>query len=142
MWGKRSESPLAARFDHAYAVMMRPKETPTELVLTLAATSVTAAAQTPTSSQPAAKLPFRVQVVADLEWPWAMTFLPDGRMLITEKAGTLLLDSADGQQRTRLLPRASIPPSGPTAIATRLASRLTAAATCGSRRWVPRAATS
>lgn len=44
-------------------------------------------------------LPFQVQVVADFESPWAMTFLPDGRMLITEKAGTLLLVSADGQQR-------------------------------------------
>jgi glucose/arabinose dehydrogenase len=45
-------------------------------------------------------LPFQVEVVADFESPWAMTFLPDGRMLITEKAGTLYLVSADGQQRT------------------------------------------
>ncbi len=45
-------------------------------------------------------LPFQVQVVADFESPWAMTFLPDGRMLITEKAGSLLLVSADGQKRT------------------------------------------
>jgi glucose/arabinose dehydrogenase len=44
-------------------------------------------------------LPFKVEEIADLESPWAMTFLPDGRMLITEKAGTLLLASADGQQR-------------------------------------------
>jgi len=52
--------------------------------------------------QPQANLPFQVQVVADFESPWAMTFLPDGRMLITEKAGTLQLVSADGQQRTRV----------------------------------------
>jgi hypothetical protein len=28
-----------------------------------------------------------VKVVSDFESPWAMTFLPDGRMLITEKSG-------------------------------------------------------
>lgn len=54
------------------------------------------------AAQQSAGLPFRVQVVADFESPWAMTFLPDGRMLITEKAGTLLVVSADGQQRTRV----------------------------------------
>jgi glucose/arabinose dehydrogenase len=43
--------------------------------------------------------PFQVQVVADFESPWAMTFLPDGRMLITEKAGILYLVSADGRER-------------------------------------------
>jgi glucose/arabinose dehydrogenase len=63
----------------------------------------TAAAQAPTAppATPAAPadLPFEVQVVADFESPWAMTFLPDGRMLITEKAGTMYLVSADGKQR-------------------------------------------
>ena len=53
-------------------------------------------------AKPSAGLPFQIQVVADFESPWAMTFLPDGRLLITEKAGTLLLVSADGQQRTRV----------------------------------------
>jgi glucose/arabinose dehydrogenase len=50
-------------------------------------------------AQEASSLPFDVQVIADFESPWAMTFLPDGRMLITEKAGILYLVSADGQQR-------------------------------------------
>jgi len=40
--------------------------------------------------------PFRIEEIADLDQPWAMTFLPDGRMLITEKAGQLLMLSADG----------------------------------------------
>jgi len=53
----------------------------------------------PPGGAQAQNLPFQVQAVADLESPWAMTFLPDGRMLVTEKAGTLLLLSADGQQR-------------------------------------------
>ncbi len=51
-------------------------------------------------------LPFTVTQVADFDSPWAMTFLPDGRMLVTEKAGTLLLVSADGKTRS---PVAGIP---------------------------------
>ena len=47
----------------------------------------------------AAALPFQVTPVADFDAPWAMTFLPDRSMLITEKAGTLLHVSADGKQR-------------------------------------------
>ncbi|ATY34654.1 PQQ-dependent sugar dehydrogenase [Sphingomonas psychrotolerans] len=47
----------------------------------------------------AAGLPFRVTPVADFDAPWAMTFLPDGQMLVTEKAGTLLLVSAGGKQK-------------------------------------------
>jgi len=44
--------------------------------------------------------PFTVTPVADFDSPWAMTFLPDGRMLVTEKTGTLLLVSADGKTKT------------------------------------------
>ncbi|MES2441676.1 MAG: PQQ-dependent sugar dehydrogenase [Pseudomonadota bacterium] len=43
--------------------------------------------------------PFTVTEVADFTAPWAMTFLPDGRMLVTEKAGELLLVAADGKSR-------------------------------------------
>jgi glucose/arabinose dehydrogenase len=66
--------------------------------------ALAAGAERPTSAaaQPPASLPFQVQVVTDFESPWAMTFLPDGRMLITEKAGTLYVVSADGQRRTRI----------------------------------------
>ncbi len=34
---------------------------------------------------------FRVEVVTDFDQPWAMAFLPDGRLLVTEKAGTMQL---------------------------------------------------
>lgn len=40
--------------------------------------------------------PFQAQVVADLDEPWAMTFLPDGRMLVTEKRGALHVVSQAG----------------------------------------------
>lgn len=33
--------------------------------------------------------PFQVEQVTRFNEPWAMTFLPDGRLLVTEKAGTL-----------------------------------------------------
>lgn len=42
--------------------------------------------------------PFTLTQVADFDTPWAMAFLPDGRMLVTEKAGKILLVSADGKQ--------------------------------------------
>ena len=41
--------------------------------------------------------PFKATPVADLSEPWAMTFLPDGRMLVTEKAGTLHVVTQDGE---------------------------------------------
>lgn len=41
--------------------------------------------------------PFMTSVVGDFDSPWAMTFLPDGRMLVTEKKGELIL--YDPQQK-------------------------------------------
>ncbi|GAB5534839.1 MAG: PQQ-dependent sugar dehydrogenase [Rubricoccaceae bacterium] len=37
-----------------------------------------------------------MEVAGDLEHPWAMTFLPDGRMLVTERPGRLRIVNADG----------------------------------------------
>jgi len=48
---------------------------------------------------------FTVLEVADLEKPWAMAFLPDGRLLVTEKSGNLLLIGGDGDvQNVRGVP--------------------------------------
>ena len=38
----------------------------------------------------------KVETLASLDNPWAMTFLPDGRLLITEKPGNLRI-YADGR---------------------------------------------
>lgn len=48
---------------------------------------------------PVDTLPFQTTVVTQFDEPWAMTFLPDGRALVTEKKGKLKLVtlSADGK---------------------------------------------
>jgi glucose/arabinose dehydrogenase len=42
-----------------------------------------------TDAQPFADKPFQAEVMADFDQPWAMTFLPDGALLVTEMAGEL-----------------------------------------------------
>ena len=49
----------------------------------------------------AADLPFEVTPVATFNEPWAMTFLPDGRMLVTEKRGRLHVVGDDGEVASR-----------------------------------------
>jgi glucose/arabinose dehydrogenase len=45
-----------------------------------------------------ADVAFDVVTVAEgLQFPWGMTFLPDGRMLVTEKPGRLRIVTADGK---------------------------------------------
>ena len=42
--------------------------------------------------------PFQVTPVAEFIEPWAMTFLPDGRLLVTEKRGRLYIVTQDGEK--------------------------------------------
>nr|WP_307158701.1 PQQ-dependent sugar dehydrogenase [Rhizobium paknamense] len=42
--------------------------------------------------------PFLVQDIASFNTPWALTFLPDSRLLVTEKPGHLFLVSQDGHK--------------------------------------------
>ncbi|MBT8099977.1 MAG: PQQ-dependent sugar dehydrogenase [Gammaproteobacteria bacterium] len=43
--------------------------------------------------------PFRTIAIAEFQEPWAKAFLPDGRLLVTEKKGRLLLVSQDGDSQ-------------------------------------------
>src|SRR5271170_1966603 len=69
--------------------------------------SVAAWAQVNVGEQkPEASKPFTMTTVSTFELPWRLAFLPDGRMLITEKVGPVLLVSQQGQK----IPVANTPP--------------------------------
>ena len=69
----------------------------TALLLLLAATpalaQINAGPLAPTTNPP-----FKVTQVATFDLPWRIAFLPDGRMLITEKGGKLFLATTTGQK--------------------------------------------
>jgi glucose/arabinose dehydrogenase len=65
----------------------------------LALISTTAWAQVNAGSQkPEASLPFNMTQVATFSLPWRIAFLPDGRMLITEKTGPVWLVTQKGEK--------------------------------------------
>jgi aldose sugar dehydrogenase len=68
-------------------------------VLLLTLTSPAAWAQVNVGEQkPEGTLPFEVTTVSTFSLPWRIAFLPDGRMLVTEKIGPIWLVSAEGQK--------------------------------------------
>src|ERR1700745_4091015 len=56
--------------------------------------------------QPEPGLPFTMTQVAEFKLPWRIAFLPDGRMLITEKVGPVWLVTQTGEKT----PVANVPP--------------------------------
>src|SRR6202167_5071927 len=67
------------------------------LLFTLA--SMAAWAQVNIGEQkPEASLPFTMTTVATFNLPWRLAFLPDGRMLITEKPGPVWLVTQQGEK--------------------------------------------
>lgn len=65
-----------------------------------------ASAQTNLGSKvPEPSLPFAMTQVATFDLPWRIAFLPDGRMLITEKVGAIWLVTPAGQK----MPVANVP---------------------------------
>ena len=67
------------------------------LVVAFALGSPTAAFAAQAIQDAPAKKPFTAQEVAQFKEPWALAFLPDGRLLVTEKAGKLKLLGNDGK---------------------------------------------
>ena len=67
------------------------------VILFLTFVAATAQAQVNAGEQkPEADLPFTMTQVATFNLPWRIAFLPDGRMLITEKVGPLWLVTQQG----------------------------------------------
>jgi glucose/arabinose dehydrogenase len=51
-----------------------------------------------TSAAAQTDLPFDVEPITSFDEPWALAFLPDGRMLVTEKKGNLFIVTQDGEK--------------------------------------------
>ena len=51
------------------------------------------------NAQATQDLPFKIEAVTSFDEPWAMVFLPDGQMLVTEKKGRLLVVDKEGNKR-------------------------------------------
>src|SRR5476651_619619 len=70
----------------------------TALLLTVVSTQ--AGAQINAGEQkPEAALPFNMAQVTTFNLPWRLAFLPDGRMLVTEKVGPIWLVTQQGLKR-------------------------------------------
>jgi aldose sugar dehydrogenase len=68
--------------------------------LLLTVVSTQAGAQINAGEQkPEAALPFTMAQVTTFNLPWRLAFLPDGRMLVTEKVGPIWLVTPQGQKR-------------------------------------------
>jgi aldose sugar dehydrogenase len=79
-----------------------------KLVLPFTLASVAAWAQVNVGEhKPEATLPFKMTTVSTFGLPWRIAFLPDGRMLVTEKIGPIWLVSAEGE---KIAPLANTPP--------------------------------
>src|SRR3979490_2229359 len=79
---------------------MKMKLATAALMLTLlSVASLVVFAQVNAGEQkPEASLPFTMTTVTTFTLPWRLAFLPDGRMLITEKVGPIWLVSQQGQK--------------------------------------------
>jgi glucose/arabinose dehydrogenase len=76
---------------------MKPMKTLVTTTLLLMLAASTGYAQVNAGEQrPEASLPFTMTQVTTLNLPWRIAFLPDGRMLITEKVGPVWLVAQDG----------------------------------------------
>ena len=60
--------------------------------------ALTASLMLASSAHAQSALPFQVEPIASFDEPWALAFLPDGRLLVTEKKGNLFIVTQDGKK--------------------------------------------
>src|SRR5271163_2095500 len=81
--------------DHAPAGRQAMKLLKTALLLTLVPAAAYAQINAGTGGSNM-NPPFSMTAVATFDFPWRLAFLPDGRMLVTEKVGRVDLVTQDG----------------------------------------------
>ncbi len=64
----------------------------------LSVAACTSAEERPRAAPVAATRAFDIRAVTSFHEPWAMTFLPDGRLLVTQKTGELYLATRTGEK--------------------------------------------
>ena len=105
----RNEATLKAPRPWPRLVEARPLAAMGALALALLATPAGADGSPNAATYPTEHGTVRLQTVADgLEHPWAIAFLPDGRLLVTERPGRLRIVAEDG--------RLSVPVAGVPAV--------------------------
>ena len=62
-----------------------------------ALTATACSAQTQTKPRPSGGPPFKVETIGRFDSPFALAFLPDGRLLVSEKPGRIKIRAADGK---------------------------------------------
>src|SRR5690606_4794423 len=72
----------------------RPNVLPAVIIACASAPGIVLAQSSAPS--PARDAPFTLTELADFDIPWAMEFLPDGRLLVSEQRGALKLYASDG----------------------------------------------
>ncbi len=75
---------------------LRPLLTSAMIALAITASPSVAAGINAGERQATEDLPFRSQAIAAFDTPWALAFLPDGRLLVTEKPGRIYLTDTKG----------------------------------------------
>src|SRR6185312_813326 len=92
-----SQATATARWRYARSMKSTTRLLQAALLLALASTpawaQVNAGRLAPSSS-----LPFTLTEVATFNLPWRIAFLPDGRMLVTEKVGPIWLVTEHGEK--------------------------------------------
>src|SRR6187551_519006 len=68
------------------------------VIVTLASSAAIRAQVNAGGQKPEASVPFTMTTVTTFTLPWRIAFLPDGRMLITEKVGPVWLVTQQGQK--------------------------------------------
>src|SRR4029434_2750663 len=90
--------PVQSRANNKQGKLKMKMKLVTAVLLLTLATAVVWAQVNAGEQKPEATVPFNMTTVTTFTLPWRLAFLPDGRMLITEKVGPVWLVTQEGQK--------------------------------------------